>query len=190
MTYEQRKTLAYIIGVALGDGNLSNPNGRAVRLRITCDTQYPIIIQEITCGLSLLLPNNRVSVTPRAETYCDISVYSNKLSDWLPWRVGHGSKMVQRPTFPNWVWSRKLFLTHCLRGLIHTDGCIYSDRGYRMLNFTSGIHVLATDVQRAMIHLGYRPRLYRIQTSRKTKYVVRLSRDVNKFLKNMSLEKS
>jgi hypothetical protein len=28
---------AYVIGLAIGDGNLSNPSGRAVRLRITCD---------------------------------------------------------------------------------------------------------------------------------------------------------
>lgn len=31
---------AYIIGVAIGDGNLSNSNGRAVRLRVTCDNKY------------------------------------------------------------------------------------------------------------------------------------------------------
>jgi hypothetical protein len=36
---------AYVLGLAIGDGNLSNPNGRAVRLRITCDTKYPILIK-------------------------------------------------------------------------------------------------------------------------------------------------
>jgi hypothetical protein len=38
---------AYIIGVALGDGDLSNPNGRAVRLRITCDKKYPRLIEHV-----------------------------------------------------------------------------------------------------------------------------------------------
>jgi len=38
---EDKKLHAYIVGLALGDGNLSNPNGRAVRLRITCDKKYP-----------------------------------------------------------------------------------------------------------------------------------------------------
>lgn len=35
---------AYVIGVAIGDGNLSNPNGRAVRLRVTWDTKYPALL--------------------------------------------------------------------------------------------------------------------------------------------------
>lgn len=39
--------LSYIVGVALGDGNLSNPNGRALRLRITCDEKYPGIANEM-----------------------------------------------------------------------------------------------------------------------------------------------
>ena len=30
-----------MVGIALGDGNLSNPNGRATRLRVTCDLRYP-----------------------------------------------------------------------------------------------------------------------------------------------------
>ena len=38
---------AYVVGVAIGDGNLSNPNGRAVRLRITCDKKYPALIARI-----------------------------------------------------------------------------------------------------------------------------------------------
>jgi hypothetical protein len=33
--------LAYLKEIALGDGNISNPNGRAFRMRITCDLKYP-----------------------------------------------------------------------------------------------------------------------------------------------------
>jgi hypothetical protein len=42
-----RQLQAYVIGLAIGGGNLSNPNGRAVRLRITCDTKYPALIARI-----------------------------------------------------------------------------------------------------------------------------------------------
>ena len=52
---KDKNSLAYIIGVALGDGNLSNPNGRAVRLRITCDIKYPKIISEIQKKLNIKL---------------------------------------------------------------------------------------------------------------------------------------
>jgi hypothetical protein len=42
---------AYVIGLAIGDGNLSNPNGRAIRLRISCDTNYPHLLEKnITYG--------------------------------------------------------------------------------------------------------------------------------------------
>src|SRR5579862_3288729 len=40
-----RQLQAYVIGVAIG--NLSNPNGRADRLRITCDFKYPAPIAKI-----------------------------------------------------------------------------------------------------------------------------------------------
>jgi LAGLIDADG-like domain len=53
---------AYVIGLAIGDGNLSNPNGRATRLRITCDTKYPALIARIQSALQRLLPTNKVSV--------------------------------------------------------------------------------------------------------------------------------
>ncbi|MFC1733724.1 LAGLIDADG family homing endonuclease, partial [candidate division KSB1 bacterium] len=174
VAYEAQKVHAYIIGVALGDGNLSNPNGRAIRLRVTCDTQYPYIQKEISENLQLLLPNNKVSIVPRKSTYCDISVYSNKLHDLLPWQVGHGSKIKQKPRVPNWVFHRKAFIISCLRGLLQTDGSIYVDRGYKMINFTNNIESLSQSVFQMMQELGYMPRIYNIKSpNRNLKYVVR-----------------
>jgi phosphotransferase system IIB component len=45
--HEKSTTLAHIIDVALGDGNLSSQNGRATRLRVTRDNKYPAIIEQI-----------------------------------------------------------------------------------------------------------------------------------------------
>jgi hypothetical protein len=106
--------LAYIVGVALGDGNLSNPNGRAVRLRITCDNNYPQIKKEIIDSLHILFPNNRVSIaTGSKDTYCNISVYSNKLNDIIPWKVGEGSKFHQQASVPDWIKMNKELSRHC-----------------------------------------------------------------------------
>lgn len=69
MDYRERVRLAYIVGIALGDGNLSNPNGRAVRLRITCDAKYGMLAKEITSSLKALLPGNTVSIIGRKETF-------------------------------------------------------------------------------------------------------------------------
>ncbi len=46
----------------MGDGNLSNPNGRAVRLRVTCDLKYPGILERIQLAIKKLLPKNKVSI--------------------------------------------------------------------------------------------------------------------------------
>lgn len=89
-TFEEH--LAYITGVALGDGNLSNPNGRAIRLRITCDTRYPKLIDRFTYSIRTLLPNNQVSLINTAPTHANISCYSNKWEGWLGWNASGGTK--------------------------------------------------------------------------------------------------
>ena len=92
MDRRQKKALAYIIGIALGDGNLSNSNGRAIRLRVTCDAKYPKVADEIIEGLKTILPKNKISIVrvPGKDTFFNISIYSNKFAEWMPWKVGMG----------------------------------------------------------------------------------------------------
>ncbi len=71
------ETLAFVVGVALGDGNLSNPNGRAVRLRVTCDVKYKRVIEDIQSAIAVLMPHNKVSIIKRTENCVDVSCYSN-----------------------------------------------------------------------------------------------------------------
>ncbi len=75
--------LAHIIGIAIGDGNLSNPNSRAVRLRVSCDTKYPRLIQEICEAIQKLLPDYKVSIVTRTPRWVDISGFSNSLENLL-----------------------------------------------------------------------------------------------------------
>ena len=188
-----RRTLAYIIGVALGDGNLSNPNGRAMRLRITCDARYPRIAQEIIDGLKALFPENSVSVyyRPNKSTYFNISVYSNKLATLMPWKVGEGTKEMQSPRIPQWVRDNDSYARACIRGLIQTDGSIYQDRGYVMINFTNNIESLATDVKTILGRLGYRPTISRTHNpSGSFKYTVRVARDAQKLIRSLDLFKA
>lgn len=183
--------LSYIVGVALGDGNLSCPNGRAVRLRITCDVRHPKVTAEITKSLEKVFPKNKISKIPGPkDSYFNISVYSNKLKDYMPWKVGKGSKFEQNADVPTWIQSNKNFTKHCLRGLIQTDGSIYSDRGYLMVNFTNNTKVLAESVIEMISSLGYKPHLYKsMQNSGNPKYTVRLSKNVEKFISEINLAK-
>lgn len=186
-----KTNLAYVVGIALGDGNLSRPNKRATRLRVTCDANYPNIEEEIFNALRTLFPTNKVSkVRSVSDTYFNISVYSNKLDGLMPWTTGSGSKFKQNARVPSWIHDKNIYTRSCLRGLIQTDGSIYFDRSYKMINFTNNIEDLAVDVKNMMEKLGYKPRLYTtIQRSGNPKYTVRLSKDVESFIEEISLKK-
>jgi DNA-binding transcriptional regulator WhiA len=192
---KDKKLQSYIIGLAIGDGNLSNPNNRAVRLRITCDQKYPLLKQRIIDCLELLLPDNKVNIVERKETCCDISVFSNHLENLLGWKAKKGSKFSQKVTIPNWIKSKKEYKINCLKGLIETDGCIYNDRGYRMVMFSTIIPKLANDVYKIINSLGFQPHIYKIKgkkdhnLNKKTIYRIRLSKNISKFLNIVQPEK-
>ena len=188
-----KKVWAYIVGVALGDGNLSNTNGRAIRLRIACDTRYPRLIQEICSSLRCLLPNNKVSIVkiPSKERLVNISVYSNNLAFLMPWKVKAGPKFEQRARVPEWIKNNPVYTTACLRGLIQTDGSIYIDRGYKMINFTNETYELATDVLEMFHGMGYRPTFSSAKDKNRSKYTVRLARqsEVKSLIETIGLYK-
>ena len=189
---EKSTILAYIIGVALGDGNLSCSNGRATRLRVTCDTKYPNIITEITTALQQVFPTNKVSIVTNKKGACiDVSVYSNKLNDYMPWKVGRGSKIQQQAQVPDWILTDTKFSKACLKGLLQTDGSIYTDRKYLMVNFTNLIKPLIDNVYQMIEVLQFRPKLYQsTQKNGNIKYVVRVSKDVQRFITEIELTKT
>ncbi len=108
---------SYIIGLAIGDGNLSSPDGKTQRLRITCDKKYPLLINKITDSLRELLPNNKVGIIDRDSGCLDISVYSNHLENLLGWKCKGGSKYKQKVSIPTWIKDRKEYAINCLRGV-------------------------------------------------------------------------
>ncbi len=187
---------AYVIGLALGDGNLSNNRG-TTRLRITCDTKYPFLYKKILSSLKLLLPDNKVGIIDRGPNCLDISVYSNHLEKLLEWRAKEGSKFLQKASVPNWIKNNNQYKIACLRGLIETDGSIYNDRNYTMMTFKNIIPDLAKDFYNMVIDLGFKPHLYTIKPqnpdlhkfNQQTAYQVRLSKNVSKFLELVNPEK-
>lgn len=59
-----------------------------------------------------------------------------------------------------------------------------------MVNFTNNTLALAQDVLEVIESLGYKPKLYKAaQKSLNPKYTVRLSREVDKFLSEIKLQK-
>jgi DNA-binding transcriptional regulator WhiA len=194
----KNKTLqSYVIGIAIGDGNLSNPNGRATRLRITCDKKYPHLIKKIINSLQSIFPQNKVSIALRKEGCSDVSVYSNHLEKLLGWKAKGGSKFKQNVSIPAWINNNKKYKINCLRGLIETDGTMYRDRGYKMVMFRTIIPKLANDFYNAVISLGFKPNIYKLKGVEKNKYNlkqraiynIRLSKNVKNFLDLIKPEK-
>ncbi|KKT95973.1 MAG: hypothetical protein UW97_C0019G0007 [Parcubacteria group bacterium GW2011_GWA2_45_15] len=182
--------VSYIIGVALGDGNLSNPNGRAVRLRITCDLKYPFLISKIEQSLKKLAPQNKVSRINRGDRAIDISCYSNQWEQLFGWKAYGGSKIKQSVYVPNWILRNKKFCRACLCGLWETDGSVYKDRKYLTANFVTQIPSLARCVQKMLSITNYRASIQRlILSNNRVKFTFRIHRNASQFIKEMSIDK-
>lgn len=187
----QNINTAYVLGVAIGDGNLSNPNGRAVCLRVTCDDKYPGIKNRIKVSLQKLLSENKVSEYKRPRNCSDIYCYSNKLEEILGWKSNAGSKFTQNVTVPKWIFSKNTYIKHCLKGLIETDGSLYYDRNYLCVNFTTIIYVLAVDVKKMINKLGYSSSTYKImQKTGKYKYIIRIFKRSEEFISEVNIIKN
>ena len=184
-----KNNLAYVIGLALGDGNLSNPNGRAVRLRITCDTKYQNLIKRAFLAVQKLLPDNKTAIVKRAKTFCDISCYSNQWEKLLGWKAKNGSKYKQNVSVPQWIKDNKNYSKYCLRGLLETDGSIYFDRGYKMANFVTIIPALAESFMELINKLGFEARVYKLKSPNKDRYNIRITKNIDLFLKTIGFTK-
>lgn len=174
----------------MGDGNLSNPNGRAVRLRVTCDLKYPGILERIQLAIQKLLPKNKVSIVKHKSNCCDISCYSNKWENLLGWKAKGGSKYKQNISIPAWIKKNKKHSIACIRGLFETDGSIYNDRNYKMVNFVTIIPDLATDVIEILEKLKFSPKVYKINSTKIPRYTIRISKNVDLFLNTIDFKKN
>ena len=89
--------------------------------------------------------------------------------------------------------SQKEFKINCLRGLIETDGSIYSDRGYQTIMFSTVIPELANDVFGIINSLKFQPKIYKIKrnsSNQKLIYNIKLSKNVSEFLRIVNPEKN
>src|SRR6185503_6870882 len=107
-----------------------------------------------------LLPDNRVSIVRGKGNFVNVSVYSNHLESLLGWKAMGGTKHPQQACVPQWIVGDSSLAIHCLRGLIETDGSIYTDNGYARVIFSTVIPVLAQQVLTMIVNLGFQPRSY------------------------------
>ena len=115
---------AYLLGLYLGDGCLSEHRRGVFRLRISLDARYPGIISECMAPTRAVLPENRQHVQPMHQARgVEVSTYSRQLRCLFP-QHAPGRKHERRIILADWqerIVSRRPDLL--LRGLIHSDGC-------------------------------------------------------------------
>jgi hypothetical protein len=119
---------AYLLGLYLGDGYLAaHPKG-VFRLRITLDEAYPEIIAECARAIEALLPGNKVRTFQR-KGCIEVRAYSK---GWpcLFLQAGAGRKHDRPIVLASWQrFYAEEFARDLLRGLIHSDGCRFTNQG-------------------------------------------------------------
>jgi hypothetical protein len=119
----------YLLGLYLGDGCLSaHPRG-VYRLRIALDTRYPGIVDECEEAMRKVLPASKVGRHWRDYNCVDISSYSKAWPCLFP-QHGPGRKHERRIVLVDWQWRHVVRDPGLLlRGLIHSDGCRFTNTG-------------------------------------------------------------
>jgi hypothetical protein len=120
---------AYLLGTYLGDGCLARSRRGVYRLRITLDDRYPGIIAECRAAVQAVLPHNKVGLQHRLGQGCsEVYVFSKTLICLFP-QHGPGPKHKRRIWLADWQHEFvQAEPQSFLRGLIHSDGCRFSNR--------------------------------------------------------------
>jgi DNA-binding XRE family transcriptional regulator len=137
------KNLAEFVGIMLGDGGISEK-------QITVSTNS--IDDKIYGHFVKRLINKNFGVKPaiyfrKDSAAMDIVVSRKKLVDFCNKKLGLkiGNKLKQGLDIPKWIIGNDEFEKACIRGLVDTDGCIFTERhkiknkiyGYKRINFVS-----------------------------------------------------
>ncbi|WP_348532838.1 hypothetical protein [Kitasatospora sp. MAP5-34] len=121
-TDRPRADYAYLLGLYLGDGCISEGRGGVHALRIACGNAWPGLIDECARAVTAVLPTNGVSRV--SAPGCTSVVSTSKHWPCLFPQHGPGPKHLRRISLT--AWQQQIVAEHpweLLRGLIHSDGC-------------------------------------------------------------------
>lgn len=117
--------LAEFVGILLGDGCLNNYYQVTVSFNSKTDAAYAVYIQSLLKRLFGL----DVAVLHRKGTHAGVLIASSRaLQEYLVRKVGlkRGNKVAIQVDIPEWIWTKAAYQSACLRGLMDTDGSVYS----------------------------------------------------------------
>jgi hypothetical protein len=119
----------YLLGLYLGDGCISKGARDVFRLRIALDVKYPGIVNECAAAMQAVVPWNKVHCQITPKNYVEVHTYSKSWPCLFP-QHGPGKKHERRITLRDWQQELvDLAPALLIRGLIHSDGCRFTNTG-------------------------------------------------------------
>jgi len=157
--------VAEFVGILLGDGGIAQYQV-VVTLHSEDDKEYSKFI----IGLVKELFNVPVGIHYDKEcASIDLVVSRSELVRFCIEKLGlkKGSKVKQQVDIPNWIKQNKSYSIACLRGLIDTDGCVFTHRyrangkmySYKKLAFSNHSKPILKSVYQFLQILGMNPRI-------------------------------
>lgn len=115
--------LAEFVGIMLGDGGIA-----PYHLFITLSNKEKDYAQYIVSLIHQLFSVQAKIYTKRRAQAIDIVIQRKQLVDFCK-KIGlaQGNKVHQQVDIPRWIKDSKKFSLACIRGLIDTDGCFYTN---------------------------------------------------------------
>jgi len=156
--------LAEFIGVMMGDGGISTYQA-TITLHHEDDLEYAAFVTKLIKRLFKITPS--VYHFPKRSVN-NIVVSRKELVEYLcALGLPIGNKVKQQLNIPEWIKRNQKFSIACLRGLVDTDGCIFTHRyrakgiwyAYKKISFTSASEPLRKSVHAILQELGFHPRV-------------------------------
>ncbi|HUY05361.1 MAG TPA: LAGLIDADG family homing endonuclease [Candidatus Paceibacterota bacterium] len=157
-------SLAEFIGIMMGDGGLSEYQA-VVTLHHVDDFEYASYVTELIEKLFRVKPRIyhlfKKSVNNIVVSRKELVQYSHELG--LP----IGNKVKQQFDIPEWIKLNQNYSIACLRGLVDTDGCVFTHKyrvkgtwyAYKKLSFTSASKPLRQSIHDLLRKLEFHPRM-------------------------------
>jgi len=161
---KRSEELAEFVGIMMGDGGISEYQ-TVITLHHIDDFEYASFVMNTIKRLFRVTPS--IYHSPK-KSVNNIVVSRKELVKYLhELGLPVGNKIRQQFDIPKWIKDDRKFSIACLRGLVDTDGCIFTHRykvkgkwyAYKKLSFTSASKPLRKSVFAFLYEFGFHPRI-------------------------------